>query len=333
MNQKNIINQKDSKNNAKKNGYYQEIENSLKQNTKILFQKSRMLGFVSPVIAVVCIFIAVKTCNIQFAIAAFMIFEAAFLLFAIKSMQKILNQIKSQYYKDFVNPLIKEISGTAIFEDNFKDTGFYNEMQRTGVVPFATLVHPAGRLITDNFSMYNYTAKYQGSEGTQKDFVKTFYGQIFDISINNNIKNNICIIEKTDKKNHYFPMFNKVKISLEYEEFNKIYDVYATDEQECLYFLNPAAVEFLLYLHNQNLGRVSIYVTKNKLYISFNTEKTMFSLKTLSWRDYKKCLESFSIEKQHDDVINLFNTVSVLVEKLNDKNILESEVYDMTVGG
>lgn len=333
MNQKIIINQKGDKSITGKNEHYKEIENNLKQNTKILFQKSRMLGFVSPVIAVVCIFIAVKTRNIQFAITVYMVSEATFLLFAIRNMQKILNQIKSQYYKDFVNPLIKEISDTAIFEDKFKDAEFYNKLQRTGVVPFATLIYPAGRLITNSFSMYNYTAKYQGSEGTQKGFVKTFYGQIFDIPVNNNIKNNICIIEKTDKKNHYFPMFNKVKISLEYEEFNKIYDVYATDEQECLYFLNPTAVEFLLYLHNQNLGRISIYITKNKLYISFNTEKVMFSLGTLSWRDYKKCLDSFSIEKQHNDIINLLNTVSVLIEKLNDKNTLESEGFDMTVGG
>ncbi len=142
-----------------------------------------------------------------------------------------------------------------------------------------------------NFSSDDYiTAKYKDinfkqsdvdiqqvvSTGKSTTYIQIFKGQILEFDFNKNFKANIKIVEKGFYSSYGYSPATGDKVKLEDEEFNRMFSVSSTCEQDAFYILTPQFMEKLKNLARQDTDKMAFLFRDNKLYVAVYNNTNSF---------------------------------------------------------
>ena len=114
---------------------------------------------------------------------------------------------------------------------------------------------------------------YHTSENKIKiKFIETFHGVLFQTTMEKQINTNVFI--KLKGSNLKCPR-GLEKVTLESNEFEKIFETYSNDQVESRYFLNTTTIQNLIDLNNAG-QKTSSYVNGNKINLIIHAEEDMF---------------------------------------------------------
>ena len=155
--------------------------------------------------------------------------------------------------------------------------------------------------------------KVEDSDGEIKEEWETiFLGRWMIFDFNKNFKANIFVSD-------YYPFLQNKgykEISLEDEEFNKLFNVYAEDEHEAYYVLTPHFMEKLKKLKKELNCGVLFYFVESKLHVAVNNFKDSFE------PNLSKIINEEEIEN------NITKDIKLITDLVVDLN-LENDLFKM----
>ena len=193
------------------------------------------------------------------------------------------------YIEDIIKPIIHKKYPKAVIstECKFNPKGFVNYgllphydrcIQYLHIVDFDK--NKNWRFIMENLKLVR--TQYDEDTRTYVDAETLFNGQIYAIPFKSRIDGDVIILashkwfghEHTFKDN----LANKYhKIDIEDIDFNENFEVYADNEADAFYVLNPSTVEALKALKKE-YPQFGIHVKDNKFYISIDSGYPLFSI-------------------------------------------------------
>lgn len=144
------------------------------------------------------------------------------------------------------------------------------------------------------------------SEGkTSTTYIKVFQGVLLKTTMEKYINTQICINAKNSSTTHP-SRFQKV--NLESNEFEKLFDVYSTDQIESRYFFNTKMMDDFIKLRKITGNGISGFIDGNYVKILLHTSKDMFE------PDINKPVND---PNTYFDVIYQAKTILDIITKLN----------------
>lgn len=144
------------------------------------------------------------------------------------------------------------------------------------------------------------------SEGrTNTTYIKVFQGVLLKTTMEKYINTQICINAKNSSTTHP-SRFQKV--NLESNEFEKLFDVYSTDQIESRYFFNTKMMDDFIKLRKITGNGISGFIDGNYVKILLHTSKDMFE------PDINKPVND---PNTYFDVIYQAKTILDIITKLN----------------
>ena len=109
------------------------------------------------------------------------------------------------------------------------------------------------------------------------------------------------------------------KVSMESEEFNKKFNVYAQNEHDAFYIITPPLMERIERLAEKNKGKLLFCFIDNKLHIGIYDNKDSFEPGSV----FKQINEEETLNKISEEI----ETITQFVEELNlDNDLFKKEV-------
>lgn len=282
-------------------------------------------------ISIVLVSILVAIIKIpKFPTILFIIFFIMFigLIITLMCTIKLQNQYRKMFKDTFVRKSLEDKFTDLIYEP---DKGIsYNTIAETKMIDMGD---------QDKYCSEDYiSAKYKNikleqsdvcireehestdSDGnTSSSIVTLFKGRWMIFDFNKEFKANVQVAQKgfqNAKRKRFFGKEEELfkKVSMESEEFNKKFNVFAQDEHDAFYILTPSLMERLEKLISINKGKIMLCFIDNKLHVVINDGKDSFEPGSV----FKKIDEQKSINKISDEI----DTITQFVDELNLDNTL-----------
>ncbi len=156
---------------------------------------------------------------------------------------------------------------------------------------------------------------------TQTHYINIFRGKwmIFDFNKTFNFNIQVCQKEFTNSKIPYWgEQKNYQKVTMEDEEFNKMFSVYAQDAHEAFYILTPQFMEKIKKLVSNIKGTILLCFIDHELHIGLDNNEDSFEY------DIYKPIEEGKIKEK---LISEIKVITDFIEELNlDDNLFRREV-------
>ncbi len=175
------------------------------------------------------------------------------------------------YVGNFTLFEIQEFINLSVFASKLKNIDIKNiDLQK--ICPKSTNISPDDVI----------TGKYKGKPVNIIDFAlynrydsgfsKVYQGVLFQTKLSKNFSSNVVIRQR----NLNFAIVHGMqKVELESNEFNKIYEVYATDQVEARYLLTTSLMEKMIDIHQKGQG-LNLQVQNQSVTVVKQTREDMF---------------------------------------------------------
>lgn len=157
---------------------------------------------------------------------------------------------------------------------------------------------------------------------TTTSYVTIFKGRWMIFDFNKSFKANVQVSQKgfgnskvqlhLGKKEQLYQ-----KVSMESEEFNKRFKVYAQNEHDAFYILTPSLMERIQRLDDNNKGKLLLCFIENKLHIGLYDGKDSFEAGSV--------FKAIDEEKVRKEIEKDIKTITQFVDELNLDNTLFRE--------
>ena len=159
---------------------------------------------------------------------------------------------------------------------------------------------------------------------TTTHYETIFMGRWMIFDFNKEFKANVQISQKgfsNSKVNRFWGKKEEVfkKVSMESEDFNKKFNVYAQNEHDAFYIITPSLMERIERLAERNKGKLLFCFIDNKLHIGIYDNKNSFEPGSV----FKQIDEEETLNKISEEI----ETITQFVEELNlDNDLFKKEV-------
>ena len=264
----------------------------------------------------------------------FTIFTIIFgIIIVMISTSKMKNEYKMAFKKVFVVKVLESKFSDLIYEPNLGMP--YETIAKTN------MMHMGNIYESEDF----ISAKYKNIKFEQADvhiqeeetstdsdgnttttYVTIFKGRWMVFDFNKTFKANVQIVQKGfgNSKVKMVSLFRKKddlfkKVSMESEEFNKRFKVYAQSEHEAFYLITPALMTRIIKLDELNKGKLLLGFIDNRLHIGIYDNKDSFEYGSI----FKKINEEEIVKRISGEV----ETITQFVDELNlDNDLFKKEV-------
>lgn len=157
---------------------------------------------------------------------------------------------------------------------------------------------------------------------TTTSYVTIFKGRWMIFDFNKSFKANVQVSQKGFGNSKIQLHFGKKeqlykKVSMESEEFNKKFKVYAQNEHDAFYILTPSLMERIERLEENNKGKLLLCFIENKLHIGLYDGKDSFEAGSV--------FKAIDEEKVREEIEKDIKTITQFVDELNLDNTLFRE--------
>lgn len=157
---------------------------------------------------------------------------------------------------------------------------------------------------------------------TTTSYVTIFKGRWMIFDFNKSFKANVQVSQKgfgNSKIQLHFGKKDQLyqKVSMESEEFNKRFKVYAQNEHDAFYILTPSLMERIERLDDNNKGKLLLCFIENKLHIGLYDGKDSFEAGSV--------FKAIDEEKVREEIEKDIKTITQFVDELNLDNTLFRE--------
>ncbi len=220
-------------------------------------------------------------------------------------------KLSAEYKNNVVSKMLENILENGEFHhDKGISFEYFNESLLTSKIPDSytseDLVEGTVGETQFKFSEIHAQEKYIGSDGKQK-WRDLFKGFFFVADFNKNFNGTTLIERDRFIKSTSRKKMDRVK--LEDPAFEKLFDVYGTDQTEARYLLSPALMERFVALNNKISHKITIAFQKSCVNIAIPQKCNNFEVPLFT--------SMLNIEKiQHE-----FALIIMLVEIVEDLNL------------
>lgn len=160
--------------------------------------------------------------------------------------------------------------------------------------------------------------QYTDSDGhTHTEYVTIFRGRWMLFEFNKTFKANLQVCQKGFGNNKIGGFLSKnrlQKVELESQEFNKRFNVYATEPIDAFYVLTPKMMERVINLDEKNSGKILLCFVNNCLHVGLYDNKDSFEHGSI----YKK----INPEKEKQTISNDIEKITMFIDELELDNDL-----------
>ena len=167
--------------------------------------------------------------------------------------------------------------------------------------------------VSFEFSDVEIEEEYRDSDGDTHR-VTVFKGQWYIFDFNKQFKADLQVCEKGFRNAKLGNLFgtNKFnKVQLEDIEFNKEFNVFAQNNLDAFYVLNPSTMEKIKELNNKVNGKLLFCFINNKLHVGLHSGKDLFEPSLYKKIDivqnHKQALEEMKMITNFVDILGLDN--------------------------
>ena len=229
-------------------------------------------------------------------------------LFVLKSLQSIFTDLVYEPEKGIDESVIRDTK-MLYMGDSF-DSNDYISGKYKDINVVASDIHIQER------------EERKDSEGTTETYwVTIFLGRWMIFDFNKTFKANIEICEKGFQNatiSNWGQKTKYKKVSMEDEEFNKRFKVYAQNEHEAFYIITPSLMEKLKTISNKTNGNLLFCFVDNKLHVGLANNKDSFEHSIFTKIDEEKIIK---------EVTNEIKIITDFVDDLNlDNDLFKTEV-------
>lgn len=142
-----------------------------------------------------------------------------------------------------------------------------------------------------------------------------FIGQAYILNFKSNLQGNVRIFTKKRRGVQYYrgDKSKEHRIHVENKQFENIFEVYATNEQDAFYVLTPYVMEQLLILEKQ-YGHFGVGIVGDQIAIALNTGYYLFAMP----REYKE-IEKMSIENSKQRIQQIMAFAQKIENSINSR--------------
>lgn len=142
-----------------------------------------------------------------------------------------------------------------------------------------------------------------------------FIGQAYILNFKSNLQGNVRIFTKKRRGVQYYHGDKKKehRIHVENQQFENVFEVYATNENEAFYVLTPCVMEQLLLLEQQ-YGNFGLGIVGDQIAIALNTGYYLFAMP----REYKE-IDKMSIENSKQRIQQIMAFAQKLENAINSR--------------
>lgn len=227
------------------------------------------------------------------SIHLFMIISIVITIFAFRIVEKN-NTYNKQYKEKVITSLIQEYDENLKYQPNrgveesiFKQAGyetfdeFYSEDYIVGILKNGC-----------QMDMAEVKTQKVVEVGSQTEHKVLFHGLFAQIILDKFIEGRIEIRKESKREIISLP-----RAELDSSEFEKIYNVYATDRIMAMQILTADIMQLFIDFEKEAKYTPEVIITKNKLYVRFNTGNVFET-------NFFDGNSTYSAMKQHYDIIN-----------------------------
>lgn len=240
------------------------------------------------------------------------------------------SKLKNQYRRDFKNKFVLKS-----LENKFTDL-YYNPDKG---IPYSIIDATQMMNMGDKYHSEDYiSAKYKDIKFEQADvhieeehestdsdgnttttYITIFKGRWMIFDFNKEFKADVQISQKGFTNSRVKKFFGKKdelfkKVTMESENFNSKFNVYAQNEHDAFYIITPSLMERIERLAVRNKGKMLFCFVNNKLHIGIHDNKDSFEPGSV----FKQINEEESIKK----ISNEIEVITQFVDELNLENDL-----------
>lgn len=175
---------------------------------------------------------------------------------------------------------------TSTFEKVFTSLSYSHEMQ----MPYYTIAKTGMMRMGDRYSSNDYVrAKYKDIPFEQADvhieeehrdsdgdrtYSTVFRGRYITFELNKKFDKKVLVASKNFNAENFDRTFKIVR--LESSEFNHRFSVYAQDNFEAFYLLDPAVMERIMKLDELHNGKIMVCFSDRKMHVAINDHTDSF---------------------------------------------------------
>lgn len=276
-------------------------------------------------------------CSIIIGLVLFLILKTIFIIFPIIMVGIIVTLIISSGPQKKFTLAFKNMFVLKSLQNVFENLQ-YNPEQG---IPKSFISSTQMMYMGDRYSSNDYVSgKYKGinviqsdvhieereqttdSEGnTTTNWVTIFRGRWMIFDFNKMFKSNIQVSQKgfsNSRINNWFSEVKYKKVSMEDQEFNKKFRIYAQNDHDAFYILTPSLMEKIKNLSMAISGKLLLCFIDNKLHVGIDNNKDSFEHSVFSKIDEEKIL---------NDISRDIKLITDFVDKLNlDNDLFRREV-------
>ena len=266
--------------------------------------KSMLYGGLTIVISLIVSLIATSTPAYGLLFGFLLVILETTILFNIRG-----NRLSPKYKKELIGKMVEELiengnyqPEAGISEASFNETGLFNSPDRyhsedlisgqTGKTPFCFAeVHAEEKHTTTN------------SKGQTRTYWETlFKGFMFIADFNKDFNGHTIILRDSFLN---FARGNRVK--LENTAFEKLFDVFSTDQIEARYILTPSMMERMIKLDELSGNNILFSFHHSKIVIMIKTSRNHFESKLT-----RPVNETKTLQEEYDTITGLTSIVEAL---------------------
>ena len=147
----------------------------------------------------------------------------------------------------------------------------------------------------------------RGKHKTQKKTV--FQGIAIDFELNKTFRGETIVLKDSGFLNKFKTIKGFERVGLEDPQFEKMFEVYATNQVEARYLLNPVFMEQVVKLKDLYKGKsVQLYFSYTHVLIAIDTKQDMFE----PYSFFKTNLNKKKIDLVFEEFITVFSIIDIL---------------------
>ena len=228
-------------------------------------------------------------------------------------------KIEKEFKNIYMQKVVNEILPGSTYQENMGVA--LNDVYRSGLLKEADRSRSEDLIMgcikgvnfkTSDLQLFERREHIDSKGHRTVTYVPYFIGRFFIFDFNKNFKGNLVITEASFSK-----PYGMKKVSMESEEFNKVFKTYANDDLSAFYVLTPHLMVSLLELEKANPGCIMISMNSNIMYMAINNNRDTFSLKMNIKID-----ESLVALFQKD-----MNVINNIIEEMKLNNKIFKEEY------
>lgn len=136
-----------------------------------------------------------------------------------------------------------------------------------------------------------------------------FRGVVVAFEMNKNFKGETVVLKDSGFLNRFKGIKGFERVTLEDPHFEKIFEVYGTDQVEARFLLNPIFMEQVVKLKDLYKGKsVQLYFSNNQVLIAIDTKQDMFEPCSF----FKTNLNKQKIDLVFEEFVTIFSIIDIL---------------------